>query len=280
MIRILIVEDDENISKMLAATLSIGGYTYEQCADGVEAAARIPEGAYDLVLLDVMLPGLDGFAVLDTIRAAGCDTPVIFLTALGAVADKVKGLRGGAEDYIVKPFEAVELLARIEVVLWRAGKSEMHLSYGDIRVDIEKHTVLKGGQPVTLTPGEEVSEGKAVICDLDGSTYLMIASTVRLEMMPYVLYTAYDITDVYATREQDLSSARTTGLLCGTAISAALLMLVWIFLHPLKVSVRTIGEIADSYIFNDPWAGECIAYDKESVELAYATLYEQAIVLP
>lgn len=154
MIRILIVEDDENISKMLAATLSIGGYTYEQCADGVEAAAHIPEGAYDLVLLDVMLPGLDGFAVLDTIRAAGCDTPVIFLTALGAVADKVKGLRGGAEDYIVKPFEAVELLARIEVVLRRAGKSEMHLSYGDIRVDIEKHTVLKGGQPVTLTPKE------------------------------------------------------------------------------------------------------------------------------
>lgn len=154
MIRILIVEDDENISKMLAATLSIGGYTYEQCADGVEAAARIPEGAYDLALLDVMLPGLDGFAVLDTIRAAGCDTPVIFLTALGAVADKVKGLRGGAEDYIVKPFEAVELLARIEVVLRRAGKSEMHLSYGDIRVDIEKHTVLKGGQPVTLTPKE------------------------------------------------------------------------------------------------------------------------------
>lgn len=154
MIRILIVEDDENISKMLAATLSIGGYAYEQCADGVEAAARIPEGAYDLVLLDVMLPGLDGFAVLDTIRAAGCDTPVIFLTALGAVADKVKGLRGGAEDYIVKPFEAVELLARIEVVLRRAGKSEMHLSYGDIRVDIEKHTVLKGGQPVTLTPKE------------------------------------------------------------------------------------------------------------------------------
>ena len=154
MIRILIVEDDENISKMLAATLSIGGYTYEQCADGVEAAARIPEGAYDLVLLDVMLPGLDGFAVLDTIRAAGCDTPVICLTALGAVADKVKGLRGGAEDYIVKPFEAVELLARIEVVLRRAGKSEMHLSYGDIRVDFEKHTVLKGGQPVTLTPKE------------------------------------------------------------------------------------------------------------------------------
>ena len=154
MIRILIVEDDENITKMLAATLSIGGYDYETCADGLDAAARIPESAYDLVLLDVMLPGLDGFAVLDAIRAAGCDTPVIFLTALGAVADKVKGLRGGAEDYVVKPFEAVELLARIEVVLRRAGKSEMRLSYGDIHVDIEKHTVQKGGVPVTLTPKE------------------------------------------------------------------------------------------------------------------------------
>ena len=84
----------------------------------------------------------------------GCETPVIFLTALGAVADKVKGLRGGAEDYIVKPFEAVELLARIEVVLRRAGKSEMRLRYGDIRVDIERHTVTKAGAPVVLTPKE------------------------------------------------------------------------------------------------------------------------------
>lgn len=154
MIQILIVEDDENISKMLAATLSIGGYSYAQCGDGLEAVERITAGNYDLILLDVMLPGADGFAVLDTIRARGCETPVIFLTALGAVADKVKGLRGGAEDYIVKPFEAVELLARIEVVLRRAGKSEMRLRYGDIRVDIERHTVTKAGVPVVLTPKE------------------------------------------------------------------------------------------------------------------------------
>ncbi|MFQ7752312.1 MAG: response regulator transcription factor [Acutalibacteraceae bacterium] len=154
MIQILIVEDDENISKMLAATLSIGGYGYAQCGDGLEAVERITAGNYDLILLDVMLPGADGFAVLDTIRARGCETPVIFLTALGAVADKVKGLRGGAEDYIVKPFEAVELLARIEVVLRRAGKSEMRLRYGDIRVDIERHTVTKAGAPVVLTPKE------------------------------------------------------------------------------------------------------------------------------
>ena len=154
MIRILIVEDDENISKMLAATLSIGGYGYAQCGDGLEAIGRITAESYDLILLDVMLPGADGFAVLDAIRAKGCETPVIFLTALGAVADKVKGLRGGAEDYIVKPFEAVELLARIEVVLRRTGKSEMRLQYGDICVDIERHTVTKNGEPVVLTPKE------------------------------------------------------------------------------------------------------------------------------
>lgn len=154
MIRILIVEDDENISKMLAATLSIGDYEYDRCADGEEAVQTILNGTYDLILLDVMLPGMDGFAVLEHIRGESCETPVIFLTALGAVADKVKGLRGGAEDYIVKPFEPVELLARIEVVLRRAGKSEMHLRYGDIQVDIEKHTALKNGMPVALTPKE------------------------------------------------------------------------------------------------------------------------------
>lgn len=154
MIEILIVEDDDNISKMIAATLAIGGYGYARCDDGPTAISRIIDGHFDLILLDVMLPGADGFAVLDAIRAKGCETPVIFLTALGAVADKVKGLRGGAEDYIVKPFEAVELLARIEVVLRRAGKSEMRLTYGDIVVDIERHTVTKGGQPIVLTPKE------------------------------------------------------------------------------------------------------------------------------
>ena len=153
MIRILIVEDDENISKMLAATLSIGDYEYDRCADGEEAVQTIINGTYDLILLDVMLPGMDGFAVLEHIRGESCETPVIFLTALGAVADKVKGLRGGAEDYIVKPFEAMELLARIEVVLRRFHTDESSiLQYDEIQVDIQRHTVTKDGEEVTLTP--------------------------------------------------------------------------------------------------------------------------------
>ena len=148
------VEDDASIRDIEVYTLSSTGFDARGFEDGVSFWSALQTEKPDLVVLDVMLPGADGFAVLDTIRARGCETPVIFLTALGAVADKVKGLRGGAEDYIVKPFEAVELLARIEVVLRRAGKSEMRLRYGDIRVDIERHTVTKAGVPIVLTPKE------------------------------------------------------------------------------------------------------------------------------
>lgn len=148
------VEDDASIRDIEVYTLSSTGFDARGFEDGVSFWSALQTEKPDLVVLDVMLPGMDGFAVLEHIRGESCETPVIFLTALGAVADKVKGLRGGAEDYIVKPFEPVELLARIEVVLRRAGKSEMHLRYGDIQVDIEKHTALKNGVPVALTPKE------------------------------------------------------------------------------------------------------------------------------
>ena len=154
MIQILIVDDEKPICDLIQMSLTRAGYHCMCVYDGLAAADILERNVFDLILLDVMLPGMDGFAVLEHIRGESCETPVIFLTALGAVADKVKGLRGGAEDYIVKPFEPVELLARIEVVLRRAGKSEMHLRYGDIQVDIEKHTALKNGVPVALTPKE------------------------------------------------------------------------------------------------------------------------------
>lgn len=134
MAEILIVEDDENIARM------------------IEAVRRILEGSYDLILLDVMLPGMDGFEILTKIKNKG--TPVIFLTALQDVGDKVKGLRLGAEDYIVKPFEAVELLARIEVVLRRTNAGRQQLAYDGILVDLQKHVVTKNGERVPLTPKE------------------------------------------------------------------------------------------------------------------------------
>ena len=152
MAEILIVEDDENIARMIEATLSMVGYRCDGCADGSEAVRRILAGSYDLILLDVMLPGMDGFEILTKIKNKG--TPVIFLTALQDVGDKVKGLRLGAEDYIVKPFEAVELLARIEVVLRRTNAGRQQLAYDGILVDLQKHVVTKNGERVPLTPKE------------------------------------------------------------------------------------------------------------------------------
>ena len=152
MAKILIVEDDVNIAKMLEVTLSIGGYESERCDNGKKAVDLVTSQSYDLVLLDVMLPDLDGFNVIEYIDKE--ETAVIFLTALQDVMDKVKGLKLGAEDYIVKPFETVELLARIEVVLRRKHKSNNTIHYGDITMNIDEHTVKKGDDYVSLTPKE------------------------------------------------------------------------------------------------------------------------------
>ena len=152
MAKILIVEDDVNIAKMLEVTLSIGGYESERCDNGKKAVDLVTSQSYDLVLLDVMLPDMDGFKVIEYIDKE--ETAVIFLTALQDVMDKVQGLKLGAEDYIVKPFETVELLARIEVVLRRKHKSNNTIHYGDITMNIDEHTVKKGDDYVSLTPKE------------------------------------------------------------------------------------------------------------------------------
>ena len=152
MIRILIVEDDAHIAKMIATTLELAGYQSEICTDGLSAIEAIENDIFDLVLLDIMLPKLDGFGVMERIKNK--NIPVIFLTALQDVCDKVKGLRMGAEDYIVKPFEAMELLARIEVVLRRYQKGESVLNYGPIEVNVLKHTVQYENKDIALTPKE------------------------------------------------------------------------------------------------------------------------------
>ena len=154
MARILIVEDDENIAKTISATLAAVGYESAIVSDGAEAVETVSRNCakWDIVLLDVMLPTMDGFEVMRHIAPLGVS--VIFLTAMQNVLDKVNGLKLGAGDYIVKPFEALELLARIEVVLRRTGKISTTLNYGDICVDTSAHTVTKGGVPVALTPKE------------------------------------------------------------------------------------------------------------------------------
>lgn len=147
-----VVEDDPAIARMIEATLMVAGHTCAVCGDGLQAPGWIAAGRFDLVLLDVMLPGIDGFEVMRRVQDTGL--PVIFLTAMQDVSDKVTGLRLGAEDYIVKPFEAVELLARIDVVLRRFHKTQSRFVYGDIAIDTDRHTVLRAGEDVGLTPKE------------------------------------------------------------------------------------------------------------------------------
>lgn len=152
MAHILIVEDEEHIAQMIDATLTLGGHTSQWCEQGSQALELIGGGGFELVLLDVMLPGLDGFSVMEQLRAQ--DAPVIFLSAMQQVEDKVRGLRLGAEDYISKPFEPLELLARIDVVLRRRGRGRNVLEYGAIRQELGSHTVTLRGEAVTLSPKE------------------------------------------------------------------------------------------------------------------------------
>lgn len=149
---ILIVEDDENIAKYIQTCLSMSEYESEICENGQKAVEMITTQPYELVLLDIMLPELNGFEVLERIKTY--HVPVIFLTAVQDVADKVRGLKSGAEDYIVKPFEALELLARVDVAIRRNHKEAAQLLYGNVKMNIEKHTVQKDGQSIALTPKE------------------------------------------------------------------------------------------------------------------------------
>ena len=152
MIKILIVEDEKPIADLIDWNLSAMGYQCEKVYDGLAGADLIEENCYDLVLLDIMLPGADGYELLQQLRPTG--TPVIFITAKGSVEDRVQGLRAGADDYLVKPFEIVELVARVESVLRRAGKAQERYAVGDVVVDPKAMLVTKNGRPVTLTHKE------------------------------------------------------------------------------------------------------------------------------
>lgn len=152
MIRILIVEDELPISKLIEMNLEDAGYECTCAYDGLAAADLIEKNVYDLILLDIMLPGLNGYELFDYIKPL--NIPVIFITAKAALNDRVKGLHLGAEDYIVKPFEVLELLARVEVVLRRYNKSQRVLTYEDISIDTASMTVTRGNEEVNLTPKE------------------------------------------------------------------------------------------------------------------------------
>ena len=152
MIEILIVEDEQPISELLRLSLTKAGYHCTCAPDGVAAANCVERENFDLILLDVMLPGISGFDLMDYIRDLGM--PVIFITAKNAVTDRVKGLRMGAEDYIIKPFEILELLARVEGVLRRHGKLDAVISAGGVEINTLAMTVSRNGEEISLTRKE------------------------------------------------------------------------------------------------------------------------------
>lgn len=152
MIRILIVDDERPIATLIRMSLTKAGYSCTCAYDGLAAADILEKETFDLILLDIMLPGASGFELMDYIRPLGI--PVIFLTAKGDIADRVHGLKIGAEDYIVKPFEIVELLARVEVVLRRYNKLASVIEIAGLSIDTRSMRVTRDGEEIPLTNKE------------------------------------------------------------------------------------------------------------------------------
>ncbi len=157
---VLVIEDDAPIRRGLVDALTFGGYQALECGHGGKAVDRVMEETLDLVLLDVMLPGQDGFSILEEIRKVKPTLPVIMVTARGAEADRVRGLRGGADDYVLKPFSARELLARVEAVLRRSPErpdSVRKLVGEGVVIDLERREAVRDGETVYALSEKEAA---------------------------------------------------------------------------------------------------------------------------
>lgn len=157
--RVLVVDDEANIVELLSVSLKFQGFEVYTATNGAQALDRARETRPDAVILDVMMPGMDGFGVLRRLRADGIDAPALFLTARDSLQDKIAGLTLGGDDYVTKPFSLEEVVARLRVILRRAGKGNkeprnVRLTFADIELDEETHEVWKAGQPVSLSPTE------------------------------------------------------------------------------------------------------------------------------
>ena len=150
--KILVVEDEAPIRDLISINLQLVGYEVFTAEDGIMAEEFLEKQRVDLILLDVMIPGIDGFSLIEKIKKH--NTPVIFVTAKESVLDRVKGLRLGADDYIIKPFETMELLARIEVVLRRYNKNDNHIKFKNIEVDTKQRIVKLNNKEIYLTVRE------------------------------------------------------------------------------------------------------------------------------
>jgi len=154
-VRILIAEDERDLNNILAKRIRAAGYAVDACFDGCEALDYLIGADYDVAVLDILMPGMDGLEVLRRLRKEGRDTPVLLLTARDAVADRVRGLDAGASDYLVKPFAFDELMARVRVLLRTASASPTNVfTLADLTLDCNRHTVERAGTPVALSAKE------------------------------------------------------------------------------------------------------------------------------
>ena len=154
-LRILVVEDTKDMNLLIVKTLKKAGYIVDGCFNGEEALLHLLGAEYDAILLDIMMPKLNGYDLLKRLREKGFDTPVLFLTAKDAISDRVKGLDLGADDYLVKPFDFDELLARIRVMTRkRSGNLSNIFTYEDLVVDTQRRTVMRGKEEISLIPKE------------------------------------------------------------------------------------------------------------------------------
>ncbi len=195
--RILLVEDDERIARFIRKGLSESGYAVDLVTDGNEAVAQALSSAYDVIVLDVMLPGLDGFGVLGTLRAQGYTVPVLVLTARDALEDKVQGLDAGADDYLTKPFSFAELEARIRALLRRGtGEASARLAMADVVLDPITRAVTRGSAAIELTPKEY-----SVLEYFMRSAGRVLTRTMVIEhVWQYQFDTDTNLVDVYVNR--------------------------------------------------------------------------------
>ncbi len=154
--KILLIEDDDKTAEYVANGLQEAGYAVDRASDGKNGLFLAADGGYDLLIVDRMLPGMDGLAMVKALRSSGIHSPVLFLTALSGTEERVTGLDAGGDDYLVKPFSFSELQARVRALLRRpaAAVQQTDLRVADLEMDLVKRTVTRGGQPISLQPRE------------------------------------------------------------------------------------------------------------------------------
>lgn len=198
--KILVVEDDAATADYIAKGLSEAGYVVDRAADGRDGLFHGTDSDYAVIILDRMLPGMDGLSVLSALRAAGVKTPVIILSALGSLDERVKGLKAGSDDYLVKPFGFAELLARIEGLQRRssAGADAVvtSLSCGDLRMDLLSRRVERGGKRIELQP----REFRLLECLLRNKEQAVTRTMLLEEVWDYHFDPGTNVIDVHISR--------------------------------------------------------------------------------